>query len=93
MDPDKKPNEKNTKIYVEKKELLFVGAEFADNLYGIEVYLKHDNDHIGAIRYSRHTKKYSYHPDAVKFIQYSPDMLNTITDMIERADNSKKKET
>lgn len=93
METDKKPSKENQKTYVEKRELLFVGAEYADNLKGMEVYLKHDNDHIGSIHYSQHTKKYSYHPDGGKFMWYSPDMLTTITDMIERADNSKRKET
>jgi hypothetical protein len=92
MENDEKSNEQNTRLYVEKKELLFIGAEFADNLSGIEVYLKDNNDHIGAIHYSKHTNKYSYHPDATKYMSYTPDMLATITSMIETAANNKKKE-
>lgn len=92
MEREKEPSKEHRRIYVKKRELLFVGAEYADNLSGIEVYLNHNNDHIGAIHYSRHTRKYSYHPDATKFICYSPDMLETITSIIERADNNKKKE-
>lgn len=87
------PHRIQQKTYVKKKDLLFIGAEYADNLRGMEVYIKHNNDHIGAIHYSKHTKKYSYHPDGGKFMWYSPDMLTTIVDMIERADNSKRKET
>lgn len=92
MPHNRHPNSEQQRTYVEKRELLFVGAEYADNLDGIEVYLKHNNDHIGAIHYSKHTNKYSYHPDATKYMYYSPDMLTTITGMIEIADNNKRKE-
>lgn len=85
MGNNKEPAENQPKTYTEKKELLFVGAEYADNLSGIEVYLKDDCDHIGAIHYSKTSKKYSYHPDATKFMYYSTEMLTSITNMMNRA--------
>ncbi len=90
MTHDNDPFNGQQRIYVEREDLLFVGAEFADNLNGIEVYLKHDNDHIGAIRYSRQKKRYHYHPDATKFMNYTAGMLTTIKDILKVADKNKK---
>jgi len=79
----------NETVFVNSDDnITFIAAQYLDNVSGFEVYTGSHRVHIGAIHYSKLSKKYSYHTDTGKFIYYSANMLSSIANMVKTSNDS-----